>query len=311
MSGADDITNYEVGKELKRLWEEQERYNAAIKAVQTVHADWPEVYAIGINEETAEVLRASHWKYQKPGRRGKVDRDALADELADVTKYALCLWQEFGFTLADLLAAVGRKNQRLEMKLTADWFPPEGTHVIVSDLDGTVADFRAGFAASQAISDRVKTLAMDLDNGVAWDLYERQKVEWEEAGGYSLLTPYQDAVDLLRAETRAGTFLMVVTARPGDAIHRVWRDTEDWLWRYDIDYKALLMGRDERLVQLLRLADRRNKVLLLEDDPVLAERAAGAGFKVWLRDQPYNAGVEHANIQRFTTFPAVIPWEAL
>lgn len=311
MSGNEGMTLGELGAELMRLWNAQAKYNEAIKAVQTEHADWPEVYALGLVGEVDEVLRASRWKRQQPGRRQRVDREALAEELADVTKYAICLWQEFGFILPDMLAAVGRKTQRLEMRLVNDWFPPEGTNVIVTDLDGTVADFRAGFAESVAIHDHVKTLAMDLDNGLGWDSYERTKANWEEGGGYADLPAYADAVDLLRGERTAGTWLMVVTARPGETIRRVWNDTEGWLWGQGIEPHALLMGRDERLVQLLRLAERRNKVLLLEDDPILAMRAAGAGFKVWLRDQPYNAAIEHANISRFTTFPVVVPWEAV
>jgi hypothetical protein len=117
-------------------------------------------------------------------------------------------------------------------------------------------------------------------------------------------------VTLLQNEWRRGTWVIVVTARPADTIHRIWRDTDEWLQTNGVKYQALLMGRDERLVQLLRLAERRNRVLLLEDDPVLAERAAGAGFRVWMRAQPYNRHVRHGRIARWSAFPEWIDWEA-
>lgn len=302
---------YVTGSELVRLWAAQKKYNDAIKAVQTEHASWPEVYVLGAMGELDEVLRATKWKYHKPGRKERVDREALSEELADLTKYVVSLWQEFGFGIPEMLAAIGRKTQRLEHELTNNWFPPEGVNVIVTDLDGTVADFRKGYAAGGLAVDNVKTLAVDLDNGIKWDTYEAQKVAWEQAGGYAMLPAYADAVELLAREYDAGAYLLVVTARPAESIRRVVRDTEEWLREYGVNYSALLMGRDERLVQLLRLTERRNKVLLLEDDPTLALRAASSGMKVWLRDQPYNATVEHPNISRYTTFPGRVDWETL
>lgn len=300
-----------MGNLLRELWEAQQRYNSAIKAVQTEHASWPEVYSIGVIGELDEVLRASQWKYHHPGRHQRVDRVALAEELADLTKYVLCFWQEFGFGLEDLITATMQKTVRLEKRLTNEWFPPEGTNVLVTDLDGTVADFREAFARHVRIKDNVVTLAMDLDNGLAWNRYQADKQAWEEAGGYATLNPYPDAVDLLKAEAGRGTHIMVITARPADTIRRVWADTEDWLAAQGIQYHSLLMGRDERLVQLLRLVDHRNKVLLLEDDPQLAERAAKAGIPVWMRAQGYNRQVpRQPHLTRWNHFPPRVDWEA-
>lgn len=301
----------DIAVAMREIWVDQTRYNDAIKAIRAGEVQsWPEVYAIGVHEEVSEVMRVSKWKYHKPGRRGKVDREALADELADTTKYLLSLWQEFGFSLPEMLQAITLKSHRLEVGLTNDWFPPEGTNVLVTDLDGTVADWRTGFAKGAGIQDNVRSLAVDLDNGLGWASYERAKGAWEEGGGYATLPPYGDAVTLLQNEWRRGTWVIVVTARPADTIHRIWRDTDEWLQTNGVKYQALLMGRDERLVQLLRLAERRNRVLLLEDDPVLAERAAGAGFRVWMRAQPYNRHVRHGRIARWSAFPEWIDWEA-
>jgi NTP pyrophosphatase (non-canonical NTP hydrolase) len=298
-----------MGMDLARLWGEQRRYNDAIKAVQTERPNWMETYLLGLVGEVNEVLGALRWKYHKPGRNRSIDRDALELELTDMLKYVVCLWQETGFSLADMLAAWGRKNRHLEHLLSLDWFPPEGRNIIVSDLDGTVADYRQGYASWAKLKDNVQTLATDLDNGLPWDEYERAKTEFERSGGYGSLRAYPDAVRLLGNEQLANTYLLVVTARPAEAISRVRRDTDEWLQRHGLLADALLFGRDERLVQLLKLAPN-NKLLLLEDDPTLALRAAGAGFRVWLRDQPYNQAIEHPNLRRYSQFPERVDWEA-
>lgn len=295
----------------ERLWEAQRSYNDMVKSVQTDKPDWNEVYLLGLVGEVDEILRELKWKRQHAGRGISINRDNLADELADATKFILSLWQENGFTIEDMLTAVEIKTSVLEHRLRWEFFPPTSKHVIITDLDGTVANYRKGFnlwLGHEHEHDIVRSLNGDLDQGMDWLQYNGLKEEFESSGGYATLPVYADAADLLTRETLRGTTVIVFTARPVSQFQRIRYDTHAWLRLFEIPADHVLFGREERLLALAKLAQNNNTVLLLEDDPVNAMRAANSGFKVYLKDQPYNQEVSHENISRHIEFPTRVNW---
>lgn len=299
-----------LGARLLELWLQQAAYNERVRAVQPEEKDWSSIYLLGAVGEIDEILEVSNWKRHR--RHGKpVVRENLADELADLTKYVLSLWQYYEFAPLEMLQALQRKGEQLDARLRGEFFPPTGQRVLVTDLDGTVADFRRGFQEWWGQTDTVSTLHLDLDNAMPFATYEGIKDEFEAGGGYARLPAYPDAVELLRAEQRAGAEIMVTTARPADRFRRVWQDTADWLRERGIRPYTMLFGRDERIVELLRLAQGKNQLLLLEDDATLALRAAHSGIPVYLRDQPYNQNAQHRLITRFERFPERVRWDML
>jgi hypothetical protein len=69
----------------------------------------------------------------------------------------------------------------------------------------------------------------------------------------------------------------------------------------------LRLGSEERIARACELLAAGHKVVMLEDDPSLALRAAHAGVAVLMRAHPYNAGVQHVNIIRVAEFhPTVV-----
>jgi hypothetical protein len=235
-------------------------------------------------------------------------------ELADALKYIICLAQDQGFEPETLLSLAYQKGLLLEKRFAQEWWPPGGRNVLVTDLDGTGADFQRGFGAWLALQGYVSpgwnSLNMDLDASIPYGEYERLKTQFESEGGYDALPVYQDWVELVVWEQRRGTFVMVATARPAEQIQRVGLDTMKWLERMGVQPDSILFGRDERILELLRLQQQNNRVVLLEDELLLARRAARNGIPVIVRAQKYNAELEqHRSVSRVERCPMVVDWD--
>lgn len=300
--------------QLLQLWQHQEQYNDHVKAVQPERTDWMETYLLGLTKQVGDVLEAMQWERHRKeqGVSDKTRRENIAHDLADATKYLFSLWQEQGFSAQDMLDRTLDRTWQLELRFQSDWFPVRNSKVIVTDLDGTGADYRKGWTEWSGIPDAPASLALDLDNGIRYGDYDRLKREFEESGGYANLAVYPDWRHLLLQEKEFDTQILVTTARPAKEMKSVETDTYAWLRQYNIPHTGdVVFGRDERILELIHLGARDNKVVLLEDEPTLALRAAKAGYPVLLRIQPYNKGVEHPLIWRVQEFPKQIPWGAL
>lgn len=291
---------------LLEIWKQQREYNDKIKLLQPDIKTWNESYLLGIVSEVSELLDELKFKRHRRYTES-VEPKNVRKELADLTKYCLCLWQEQGCTVMEVLDEIWDKGVELNSKLNAELLPPKNSNVIISDLDGTIADFRKGFADWLGKEDRGGSLQFDLDNGMAFPEYEKLKTEFEREGGYATLPPYADGIRLLLREQAKGTVLFFTTARPVDRFQRIWKDTKDWLEAQGLDYSRLLFCGEERIFEMFRLEEHGNKVLLLEDNATIALRAHKAGKKVWVRIQPYNKDV---SLPAFAEFPSQVHWEA-
>lgn len=304
---------WSIGSALWDVWQQQKEYNLKVKMIRPVGIEWSETYLLGLIGEIDEVLRALQWKRHRKYTNPVNKRD-VGIELADVLKYLISLAQEQGFSPEDLLDLAYQKGQLLEKRFAQEWAPPAGRNVIVTDLDGTGADFQAGFGnwlAKNGYQERVwKSLNMDLDGQIPYQEYMRLKTQFESEGGYAELPAYPDWLQLIRDEQSRGTFVLVATARPAEQIHRVGLDTMDWLRNLKLEPDAILFGRDERILELIRMQQKNNKVLLLEDEPVLTIRAAVNGIPVMVRAQTYNEAVaQYGCVRRVKTYPDYADWD--
>lgn len=281
-------------EDINRIWEEQLAYNSLVKAA-VENPDRLGTLVLGLQEECGELLRAAGWKkHRKPEALGggavSADAQAVLEELADIFKYCLSLAQDLGFSLEELLRAVQIKNEAMRQRLEQEFSPPpSGRRVLIADLDGTLADYASGMrellvaAGLPEEPDRVK-----------YPEYWRVRRHWEETGGYRRLKPYLDGVELVKTAQRAGAYILVVTARP-TSVKRVWYDSLLWLADNGIRPDRLVLADSERVLLLENLQKAGCKVLLLEDDPVLARRAA-AICPVLVRTHEYNKHLEGEGI---------------
>jgi NTP pyrophosphatase (non-canonical NTP hydrolase) len=298
---------------LHRLWDAQVEYNDRIRQGEQPHnfEYWMKQYLLGLVSEINEVLDEMNWKRHRRANK-TVDKINLGRELADLTKYVLCMWEQSGFTADEMLEYCWDKTLELKEQYKQDFIyhTHKGVPVIITDIDGTIGDWRMAFRdwlVSQGIpvaSDLAKSLSIEVDLGMPYEQYLPLKEKFESTGGYTQLSAYPDALDFLQREFTNGVDIIAYTSRPAKQYSRIWSDTWAWLGINNLAecICELRIGSDERIAHACRLQREGSRVLLLEDDPSLALRAANAGVPVVMRSQPYNAGMAHANIIRVKTF---------
>lgn len=306
-----------LGRKLNDLWDGQREYNERIMRERSLSDEacnpqqeyWAKQYLLGMMGEVDEVLREINWKAHR--RQHPVVRSNLARELADMTKYLLCLWQLYGFTAKDMLDFATEKTTEMAQLYRQEFnlALPFGSYVVISDVDGTLGDWRKAFVSwcrtfsdTALNDDTYVTMLMEQELGLPYQLYMDLKRDFEEQGGYQSLEPFEDAVNCLQdLEGNSGVQILVYTARPFDRYSRLWSDTWMWLTNAGLDryVRELRMGGEERITRAIELKAEGHPVVMLEDDPSIAKRAANAGVTVFLREWPYNQSMSpHNNIIR-------------
>jgi hypothetical protein len=305
-----------MSKTLRGLWEQQVAYNQRARAKENVnnYEYWMKQYLLGAVAEVDEILQEINWKIH---RRGKpLNRYNLGREIADLTKFVWCLWEWSGFSADDMLTFVEEKSNELDAQWEQDWkfSIPDGVPVVITDLDGTIGDWRKAFLMwvmdthperlSDNIQDKGSTLAIEVDLNLPYPVYVELKEEFEASGGYKHLPFYVDAVETLQELSKHDVCVMAYTARPAKQHGRIWSDTWAWLEKEGLHtvVRELRIGSEDRISRACALQEAGHKVLMLEDDPGLALRAVNAGIRVMLRSQPYNRGVSHELIEAVDEF---------
>lgn len=299
---------------LRQVWEQQRKYNTKVRASRPLsYEEWMEKYLLGAISEINEILNEMNWKAH---RRGKpLDRVNLSRELADLTKYVLSMWEWSGYEPMDMLFRIAEKSHEMELQWQQDFEVaiPVGAPVVITDIDGTLADYRSGFVEwlrkyhhGELPEDKATTLAMEVDLGLSYPKYVKYKDEFESSGGYANIPIYPEVKDVLSSLHLAGFHILAYTARPAQTFSRIWNDTWQWLTYNQIGVyiRELRIGKETRIARACELRDLGHPVVLLEDEPDTALRAANAGIRVLLRQQPYNFGVLHDNIGRVNQFTA-------
>lgn len=280
------------------LWDQQQAYNERLRQVEKRTPDqWVTHHAMGLQEEVFELLRAVDWKFHRApeSRKGQL----VPWELADITKYVLSLWQDFGYNMQDMVYWLQLKSDFLEFLWRQEHDDTFTDSVLICDMDGVIADFRTGFIQwlSQAYPDVPpvgnlgQTIHMDLGAGWGNPWYERVKREFEmNTAGYAGLpaTPLLDSIRHISDTTST----LLFTARPRNGKTLV--DTWQWLQIVDFTPRALHVGAAEARIEAAEmLLQRAHRVVLLDDDPTLLQRALTVqGLHVVRVRQPYN---EHLN----------------
>ena len=298
---------------LHDLWQKQIEYNQRVRAKEnsTDILFWQKQYLLGAVAEVDEILQELSWKSHRKGH--VVNRYNLAREIADLEKYVWCLWEINGFSEEDMLAFVEEKTTELDVQLTQDFAadPPAGSMIVITDLDGTIGDYRSAFRdwlidvkhLTMPV-DYATTLAMEISMGIPYPEYVALKEEFEAGGGYKDLPCYADAAETIRKLAESGVYIYAYTARPARTHTRIWSDTMKWLVENFLPVNELHIGSEERISRACELKAKGCKVIMLDDDPGLVIRAATAGIDVCLRAQPYNKGVSHDYVARVQEFNA-------
>lgn len=289
--------------DLYSVWTQQSEYNDRIKRLKSGdEADWMIDYILGTISELGELLKEMNWKKHRLHSLEDFGPN-VSEELADISKYVLSMWQIAGFSQLDMLKAVYRKGEILEQLYWQEVSRSlTGEKIVILDLDGVVADFRQGFSkwitgshwsSILNIDERDFGLHLDLNNGWEYSTYEEAKLEFERLGGYNYLPPIEKVLEAVKHLSIKGFKILVWTARPNHIYKRIRSDTWAWLMDKEIPAEGLYFGGDERIRAAKKLSES-NFVIAFEDNTTLAKRYAISGIPVVLITQPYNVDMERS-----------------
>lgn len=291
-----------MNSSLVSLLKRQKLYNQRIRNESSdSRVEWTKTYLLGLVSEVDEVLRELAWKRHRRNEIDLPNPSNIAYELADLTKYILSLWELWEFSAEDIITFCDQKSSLLEKMWFEDKEKINTDLVVITDLDGTVADWRTSFRkflldrGLGVRADRESTMNIEVEFSLGFDEYNSWKNEFESEGGYANLVPYYDAINFLReCKFSNNAYLIAFTARPFHKHKRIWSDTWKWINEFDLPISQLHSGSDSRIMFALDLM-KNHKVIMLEDDPQLILRAAQNGIKVIAKNHSYNKGIEHEN----------------
>lgn len=288
------------------IFKQQTEYNSLIRSEdQRTTDEWTETYLLGIVSEIDDLLDRLQWKRHRKTENTNADIVNLGYDLADLTKFVLSLWEVWGFNHVDVLDYVQQKSQILDELYKQEWaIIPTDKLIIISDIDGTLGDWRASFInwASHKykvdpIPDNSTSLQLDSDLAMHYSDYFRMKEEFESSGQYRYILTYEDSARFLHwMKTHFDAYLIAHTARPWRKYYRIWGDTWQWIVENDLPIDQLRVGSESRILLANDLGG--ENVIMLEDDPGLMLRAALSGITVIARKHGYNSGVRHELIHK-------------
>jgi len=292
----------DIGESLRHLWLKQDAYNSLIKDIQLERdpIEWTKTYLLGMVSEVDEILRNIQWKLHKKDNP-KLSLTNIGFEFADLTKYIFSLWQVWGFSPEQMLAFIDLKSKMLHLMLAQESVILS-KNIVISDIDGVLADWRLEIkrwfenSSSKKLFDTSNSLLIDVDLALSYPEYNAMKEEFESIGGYATLPAYIDGIKTIKKLKLSNYSFVASTARPYKQYERIWLDTYFWLEENEIFPHILQMSSFERVLFANELRRLGHHVILLEDNPEIALRAANTGIRVYVKRQKYNEYLNHENI---------------
>jgi len=155
-------------------------------------------------------------------------------------------------------------------------------NVAIIDIDGVLADYRKGllewmlsYRFAHPLSEGLKdTIRYHLNREDTWIDHEAMNmsfVAWLEvleqfrmSGGKIDLPLFEGARELIYTCRNYGMEVVLLTSRPVDIYHTIYRDTLLWLKKNQLPYNSLLWSKDKaEMIFRMRLSD---KTLFTVDD---------------------------------------------
>lgn len=256
--------------------------------------------ALGLYEEAGELSRdATRFKAHLLKHR-PVERVNVADEAADVLKYAIAIAQLYGVTAEEMFQAFMRKSEVVEDRARGQRTELEvNTRLIVFDLDNVVCDLREW----QAKLNESRGGAPMNDRTV--QLLESLKEDFYRGGGFRNMPAIPGAVEGMAAVREMGYTIILITARPQWQYKRLYADTMGWLRDHNVPYDNIIFEKDKAEAIYEHIFPARPK-FFVEDRDKHALEVANIGVPVLLLDYDYNQ-----HIQETPLITRVVDWAAI
>lgn len=252
---------------------------------------------MGLNvlSEVDELLRTTQWKKHRrpPGRYP--NRDHQLEELVDMFKLWLTIWQTLGYSVDEVEQAFWRKSMVVRQRHSEEWVRKLDHPAVVVDIDNVLCDYTRGFCdwiihkaplfakKAKEIRDARSWFGKASDFGMTEGDWQKFKHEFRSRGHKRQLPPIDGAAKFLADLRRAGYYIILLTSRPIDRYPNIYTDTlywlhdngmvYDWVW-WALDKKECLV--ENKAVQWIKFA--------VDDDPKYVEQFRVLGIPTyWMK----------------------------
>jgi len=124
---------------------------------------------------------------------------------------------------------------------------------------------------------------------VAYDCYRELKKEYRTSGIKEMLPVNPQASNLTKALKDLGYTIIIMTARPAHKYPTLYTQTINWLKKNDIVYDSVFFEEKDKHSRILTKIP--HVKFMVEDNSYIANQISKWGYKVYLINNQYNAGL--------------------
>ena len=270
---------FDLQKQQQEHW-----YNPDSLTPQEVER-WTNQLLLGLYEEVGELARAIRVRTHVIPDRAPDGN--VYEETVDILKYTLALADLHGLTADGLAERFASKTAACDQRFQQRQLELKDRKVLVTDLDGCVADIEPFIQEFGAYGKTVGGVEI-----------EQAKSRWYEAGKFKDLPTIPGAIDVLKEARNAGYLIAIITARPVWEHRRVRPDTVAWLEEHGVPHDILVFDKD-KYDALIKHVFPAQVLTFIEDRDKHAIEIAAHGIPVTLINKTYNRTLsDHPCIRR-------------
>lgn len=287
-----------LGKELIRLWEDQAAFNLLFREQPTTDIQMAEQahdFVTYTGSELHELLRTMPWKKHR-NTPVLVNRGHMRDEIADVFKCVISLFQICGQTPETVIEAYWSKTAVVRQRYQEEWVKRLDQPCALVDIDEVLCDYISGicdwlhrYAKTLVPQERLQHL---IDShayinseslGISGEEWKKVKHEFRVSGAKRWLPAFADARPFLHALRRRGLQVVLLTSRPVDRYPNLYTDTLLWLERNELPYDFIWWSLDKG-ERVLEAGLREHARLFVDDDRRYIDQISNIGIpSYWIQ----------------------------
>lgn len=277
----------------KEQWERQLAFNERFfkdkldKSIDELtleeREEWTQKFLLHLDKEKTEVLDEINFKMHRKHNK-KIIRSNILEELIDIQKFNLGLFQLWQFTYEDYIEGFNNKStvveQRYRQEHELDLLNPEKP-ICALDLDGVIFDYPNCFIdwakKFYFIGDAVTIKQIKEDHGL--EIYESMKDAYRQSGAKARL-PLKSGIFNFISILKACDYQIIgLTSRPYSKYSRIYYDTLDCLKYHGIELDALFWS-DNKCLEIIKSFP--NIKFFIDDELRQAAPVAKKGYTTFI-----------------------------
>lgn len=222
-----------------------------------------EKFVLYMTEELVELLRAIRYKVHRRPIGWKPSEAAVRDQLADLLKYLISLFQIWGLGPTDMIREYWRKSMVCRQRYSEEFVLNLEQPTAVVDIDNVLADYITGFAewAMAKFPEHEAKFKLALQKrlwmsggslAIAEPVWQDMKLRFRLDGGKRDLPLMPGAREFLESLRSQGLNIVLLTSRPIDRYPNLYSDTLQWLKSNDLPFDFIWWATDKAEELLVR-----------------------------------------------------------